>query len=99
MAGIEAVIPADAVFTKDSAEVLDYRRDWSAWLPIGDTINTSEWTVASGITKDSDSRDDDSATVWLSGGTDGEEYTVTNKITTNGGRTGEYSILVRVRQK
>jgi hypothetical protein len=99
MAGIEAVIPADAVFTKDPSEVLDYRRDWSDWLTSGDTINASTWTIPEGITKDSDTKDGDSATVWLSGGTDGEEYTVTNKITTNGGRTGEYSFLVRVRQR
>ena len=55
-------------FVKDPDEVLDYSIDWSTWLD-SDTISSSSWTVESGITKDSDSNDTTSTTIWLSGGT------------------------------
>jgi uncharacterized phiE125 gp8 family phage protein len=71
--------------TKRPNEVRDYRHDWSLFLD-GDTIVTSDVTV-SGVTLDSDTNDADSVTVWLSGGTDGALATVTNTITTAGGRT------------
>jgi uncharacterized phiE125 gp8 family phage protein len=71
--------------TKRPNEVRDYRHDWSLFLD-GDTIATSDVTV-SGITLDSDTNDDTSITVWLSGGTDGNLATVTNTITTAAGRT------------
>ena len=99
MSGIEAVIAVDAVFTKDPAGNLDFRRDWSNWLGDSDTISASSFTVPTGITKDSEANGDDYATVWLSGGTDGEDYTVTNEISTNGGRTAQYSFLIRVRNR
>lgn len=99
MAGIEAVIRVDAVFAKDPADKLDFRRDWSTWLGDLDTISTSAFAVPAGITKESEANGDDSATVWLSGGTDGEDYTVTNEIETNGGRIAQYSFLIRVRNR
>lgn len=40
----------------------------------------------------------DTATVWLSGGTAGEEYTVKNTITTSAGRTIEKTLVVPVLQ-
>jgi hypothetical protein len=37
--------------------------------------------------------------VWLSGGTVGERYTVTTRITTSAGRTDDRSIEIWVRQR
>jgi len=85
-------------FVKDPSAVLDYTVDWSDWLDT-DTIATSEWTVPSGITKDSDTNTDTTATVWLSGGTAGENYSVTNTITTAGGRTDQRTIHIQVRER
>lgn len=83
---------AVATFTKDPAAVLDYQLDWSAWL-VADTIATSAWAVAgSGIVVDSDTNDTTTATVWLSGGTSGKEYTATNTIVTAAGRTESRTI-------
>jgi hypothetical protein len=51
---------------KDPDAVVDYRIDWSDRLN-GDTIAISTWTVPSGITKDSDTHDNTTTTIWLSG--------------------------------
>ena len=84
-----------ARFFKDADAVLDFSVDWTDWLT-GDTISTSTFTVEAGITADSDSNDTTSATVWLSGGTAGTLYTVTNQIVTAAGRTDERSLTISV---
>lgn len=85
-------------FVKDPDEVLDYTFDWSTWLN-GDTIASDTVTVDTGLTKDSDSNDTDSVTVWLSGGTAGTAYKVSSKIVTAAGRTAERTIIITVRER
>ncbi|MGB3443906.1 MAG: hypothetical protein WBA97_34645 [Actinophytocola sp.] len=87
------------LYLKDPDAVLDYGVDWSAWLSEGEAITASNWTVPSGITKDSQSHSGSDATVWLSGGTTGLSYEVTNRITTNQGRTDDRSIQIVVRDR
>lgn len=86
-------------FDKDPDEVLDFTIDWSDWLPSGDTISTSAWTVPSGITEDSKSNDTTKTWIFLSGGTDGTEYKLTNTITTAGGRTAQRTIQIKVAER
>lgn len=83
------------VFSRDPDSVLDYLIDWTAWLDT-DTIATSTWIVPDGITKASDSHTATTTTIWLSGGTAGTGYPITNRITTAGGRTDDRTIRVRV---
>ena len=85
-------------FTKDPSDVLDYTRKASKFLG-SDTITTSTWTADSGITIDSDTNDTNSATVWLSGGTVGCQYTVTNRIVTSGGRTKDKSFIIKIEEQ
>ena len=85
-------------FTKDPQSVLDYTIDWSTWLG-ADTISISAWTVPSRITKDSDTNSTTTTTIWLSGGTAREEYSLVNRIVTAGGRTDDRTILVKVADK
>lgn len=85
-------------FVKDENEVLDYVRDWSALLG-EDTIATSTWTPETGITVDSNSHTDTTATVWISGGTTGATYGVLNRITTAGGRTFDKTLRFQIRAK
>jgi hypothetical protein len=85
-------------FTKDPSAVLDYQIDWSDWLD-SDTISSSDWTAQTGITIDSDTNTTTTATVWLSGGTAGKTYRVTNTIVTAGLRTDERSIDIYVTQR
>jgi len=86
---------------KDPDSVLDYSTDWSDWLSASgdDTINSSIWIVPDGITKDSDTFTDTDATIWLSGGTDGEKYNILNRITTIGNRTDDWTFTLKIKEK
>ncbi len=75
----------------------------------GATISTVEWTVPTGITKDSSNQNSVTiagiiyavntvCAIWLSGGTAGREYTIVCKITTSDNRTLEWSIVVPVKE-
>lgn len=85
-------------FIKDPDAVLDYTINWAAWLD-GDTISTSTWTVADGITIDSEAETTTTTTVWFSGGTVGQDYNATNHIVTVAGREDDRTICIRVRQQ
>ena len=92
-------------FVKDPNAILDYQINWATWLG-SDTINTSTWTVPTGITAGNGSNGapapsntTTTATVWLIGGTAGVEYTLVNRITTVAGRTMDHSIVVIVRER
>jgi len=89
---------ANKLFGKDPNAVLDYAIDWSSWLGT-DTISTSAWTVASGITKTGESKTSTKATIWLSGGTAGVTYELTNRIVTTAGRTDDRTIGIVVGEK
>jgi len=84
-----------ATYNKDPTEVLDYTIDWESLLD-GDTISTSEWSVDTGITQDSESETATKAIIWVSGGTLDKQYTLTNTIVTAGGRTRVRSIAINV---
>ena len=70
-------------FIKDPDAILDYKFDWSEWLEAGEVIASHTMTVDAGLTNVSSSNDDDSATIWLSGGTAGGSYNVVCRITSN----------------
>ena len=80
---------------KDPQAVLDYGFDWSDWLN-GDVISTSSWQVETGITLDSYENTSQVTTAWLSGGSLGRRYTVTNHIVTAGGREDDRTIIVKM---
>lgn len=75
----------------------------------GATIVTATWIVPAGLTKVSDNTNavtihgitypiNTVATIWLSGGTDGVDYTLTCRITTSDGRTLDASMVIPVRE-
>lgn len=90
---------------KDPDAYLDYSVDWSDWLVGNDTIASSAWTIStvSGDTAplatDNDLSTTTKATIWLSGGTTGYIYTVTNEITTASGLIDDRSFRIFVREK
>lgn len=85
-----------AFILKDPQAVLEYTARWTEWLAdsAGDTIVTSTWTVPAGITQNNASNTTTTATIWLSGGTVGTTYRITNQITTAGARTAQRSFDV-----
>lgn len=88
----------DVLEPKDPHSVVDYRVDWSRWLPAGDTILVSDWTIPTGIAMETETNTDTSTTIWLSGGTAGAAYLLINRITTAGGRTQDKTITIRVKE-
>lgn len=86
-------------YEKDPSAVLDYTLDWSAWLQAGETISSSTWTVPAGLTKNSESGNGETSTVWLSGGTAGADYVVTCEVTTSEGRVDQRSLEIRCRER
>jgi hypothetical protein len=86
-------------WVKDPDAVLDWKWDWSEWLASGETIATSLVTVSAGIVLDSSTHSLTSVTAWLSGGTDGQIYRVSARVTTNQNRTDERSITIRVTER
>jgi hypothetical protein len=84
--------------TKNPNADLDYSIDWTAWLA-GDTISTSAWTIPSdsGIVGHTQTILTGNHTItWLSGGTPGGPYRITNRIVTAGARTDERSLEVTI---
>ncbi len=88
-------------FEKDPEGKLDYIVDWVDWIG-SDTISTSSWSVPSGITQSSSpaaSKTNTTATIWLEGGTVGEDYDIINSIVTAAGRTDDRTFRVSVVEK
>ena len=86
-------------FIKDPDAVLDYSIEWSKWLA-GDQIQTSDWSVSDpAVVAANDSNTATRTTVWISGGTAGQSYTVSNHITTSGGRTDDRSFVIQVQDR
>lgn len=54
--------------------------DWTT-VATGNAIQSSDWTIPSGITKVADTHTDTEATARLSGGTAGQSYRITNTVT------------------
>lgn len=88
-------------FIKHSDGVLDYIFDWTDWLEsVGDTISTATFAVLpSGLTLGANSHDGETATTWVSGGTNQGSYKIFCKIVTTGGRTETKHITVRIRNE
>jgi len=80
--------------SKDPDEVLDYSLDWSTRLG-ADTISTSDWPdFPAGLTNDNETNTTTTTTIWLSGGTAGNTYQLTNRIVTTGGRTYDQTVIL-----
>ena len=97
----------DNQYLKDPSAVLDWAFDWkplthgapgatSDWLATGETIANHTITADTGLKVDSSAENNGKITVWLSGGTAGQNYKVACKITTSAGRTDERTIWIKV---
>ena len=92
-----------ASYQQGSREILDYAIDWATVLTAeSDTASSSVWHVESGSATlgnnsngaPSPSLSQGKATVWVVGGTIGDKYSLSNVLTTTGGRKFEASILI-----
>lgn len=85
-------------YTKDPDETIDYVFNWKPELD-GDTISTSSFVLPDGLTSVSTSNTTTTATIFVSGGSEGSTYRITNRIVTAGGRTRDRTIYVLVIEK
>ena len=85
---------------KTQAEIKSYSVDYSDLLAAGETISTSAWVrdkdLVLTVNSPAATKTNTTTTVWLASGTTGETYTVTNTITTSGGKTLQQSFLVNI---
>ena len=87
-------------YSKDPDAILDYWLDWSEWLSSGDGIEASSWfSSPTGLTIFDASFGTAFALAWISGGTDGVDYLVTNRITTEDGRVEDRTFQLAVVQR
>jgi hypothetical protein len=86
-------------FTKDPDATLDYSVEWEQWLPPGDAIAASVWSVPSGLVGVSEELSSTLATAVVSGGTVGETYELVNRVTTTSGKVDDRSIWLTIRQR
>lgn len=82
-------------YLKTPSDVLDYRVDWSTWLGT-DTITSSSWSIPSPLVTVLSQYTTTSTTVFLTGGSDGITYLVSNTINTTGGRTVTRSFQISI---
>ncbi len=74
------------LYIKDPAAKLDYMFDWTEFLG-SDTIQTSTWTIPSGLTGSGEAIISNNKTkIFLAGGTLGKRYEIQNKVVSLGGR-------------
>ena len=88
---------------KDPDDVINWRWDWgdddSPWLGDGDSIADHLVEADSGITIESSNISGDGVNVVLSGGTAGESYDVTVRITTSGGLVDDRTVIFVISEK
>lgn len=85
------------VITKTPTEQFDETINWTTRGIGGDTIGTSSWSVSpADLTLYDETNTPSTTTVWLSGGTVGQYYAVTNTIVTSGGRTFQETFVCNV---
>ncbi len=89
--------------TKDPSDVLDFSRDWSAYMPVPvgddtpDEITFAEWSATPTGLDLTDKLETTTATViWIGGGEAATDYVVTCRVETAAGREIERSVLLRV---
>jgi len=90
-----------ADFTKDPNAVLDYSFDWSDWLTGGETIATSTWLNPDSLTINTTANTTTTTVVWVTGGTAGKTYRLTNRIVTNSSptRTDDRTLSIEVQDR
>ena len=77
---------------QDKDSLLDYSLNWSDWLAVGDSIVSSVWSAAAGITVSSATISGALTTTYVQGGEPGVWYVITNTVTSAQGRVDQRAI-------
>lgn len=74
---------------------MDYGFEWD--LADGESLFQSVWTVPAGLRKITQIMGTNTTVVWLTGGVDGQDYTISNHIVTDQGREDTKEFMLKVR--
>lgn len=80
---------------KDPDADLDWIFDWNDWLAEFETISSVTFFTDPGITPHDPANTQKTATIWLAGGTEGQVYKITCRVTSSEGRTDDRSFTLR----
>jgi hypothetical protein len=86
----------DAATFRDGSAVFETVHPDDETVP---EVDTAVWTVPSGLTKDLQTEDRFATNITLSGGTDGEDYEVTCRMTPTSGDALDQTIVIPVRSQ
>lgn len=90
---------------KDPTASLVYTLDWSEWLPTGQTVSSSTWSLetitgdASPLVNEATSNTTTKSLIEISGGTSGKIYKIYNTITTSSGYIDRRYFRIKVRAR
>lgn len=88
-----------ATFKKQPSETQDYDIDFTEYLAdLGDTASSHVVIADAGITINTSTLTAGVVKVWVAGGTDGQKYKITARITTAGTRVREAEITIAVKE-
>lgn len=72
-----------SLFQKSAIATLDYNVDWRLWLTGDEEIVSSSWILPDDLTLEGSEISSPITKAYISGGTNGQIYTVKNQITTD----------------
>lgn len=87
-----------ASYRKDPDARLDYTVNWTDWLGT-DYIVSAATSVQTGLTLYTQAFTSTVHTIWLTGGSAGQEYNVTSRIYTNAGRIDDRTFKIKVSER
>jgi hypothetical protein len=93
----ETAVYGSPDYVKDPDSTIDFLFNWKPELN-GDTVYTSTFLLPDGLTEVSSSNTENTATIFVSGGSEGCVYRITNRVVTVGGRTRDKTIHVLVQE-
>lgn len=86
-------------FTKQPVEIQDYDFDFNEYLSsLPDTAASHVAVAETGVTITASTLAGGVVKVFVSGGTDGQQYKVSATITTTGGRVKQGDIIIKVKE-
>lgn len=89
----------NAVFVKDPQSIIDYVFSWVDFLAVAENVIASSWIAPAGITVVSDAIIGGNKTqAFFSGGVAGQNYPITNRISTDQFRTEDVTLFLQVRE-
>lgn len=91
------------IYLKGPASSVDYSLDWSSWLASEEAITSTIWSIepsdASAPTLGLETETGATRSVFIAGGMPGQRYRLTCRIQTDGARTVDRSLIIRIAER